>query len=127
MSVAADLIGIGVPAEQASVMAVSRLHVDVTAAGTTIANAKQLTGEYNTLGTVAASTGVLLPNFPIGSTVFVKNGGANTVNVFPPTSSGTITSGTTTGSAGAAQTVATTKTAMFIRVSSTNWEYVALN
>lgn len=127
MSKAETLIGIGVPAEQAVRIAVKDLHTGVTATGTAIGDAKQLTGEYNTLGTVAASTGVLLPNLPIGSIAFVKNGGANTVNVFPPTSSGTITSGTTTGSAGAAQTVATTKTAMFTRVSSTDWEYVALN
>ena len=61
----------------------------IAAAGTTQGTATALTADYNRISTVAASSGVGLPNCEIGDWVVVYNAGANPVTVYPPTS-GTI-------------------------------------
>ena len=59
----------------------------LTAAGTTLGTALALTADTNVLGTVAASSGVSLPSCEIGDSCEVYNGGANSVTVYPDTSS----------------------------------------
>ena len=56
----------------------------LTAAGTTQADALALGSANNFLGTVAASTGVVLPPGGQGDEIFIYNGGANAVLVYPP-------------------------------------------
>lgn len=75
----------------------------LTAAGTTITDALQLTSVYNNVTTAAASTGVKLWNPQVGGNVVVRNGGANNLALYPANSSGTING----GSAGAAITLTT--------------------
>lgn len=74
----------------------------LTAAGTTIADALQLTKVWNNISTVAASTGVKLWN-PIatdlttevsGVQICTRNGGASDLILYPPTSSDQINAGT---------------------------------
>lgn len=89
----------------------------LTAAGTTISDALALTKLVNVVTTAAASTGVKLPDAPIGQMVTVQNNGANAINVFPHSASGTINA----GSAGAAVTTASAAGAICIRNSSTDW------
>ena len=89
----------------------------LTAAGTTISDALALTSLVNVVTTAAASTGVKLPDAPIGQMVTVQNNGANAINVFPHSASGTINA----GSAGAAVTTASAAGAICIRNSSTDW------
>jgi phage-related tail protein len=74
----------------------------LTAAGTTITDALQLAAVLNNVSTAGAGTGVKLWNPTIGVSIFVRNGGANDLLVYPANASGTING----GSAGAAITLA---------------------
>lgn len=94
----------------------------LTAAGSTLGTALALNARTNVVGTVAASTGVALPaGAPVGDIVFVSNGGANALSVYPATSSGTING----GSAGAAVSLATTtyktKNSLFLCTGTDTW------
>ena len=57
----------------------------ISAAGTTQGTATQLTNAENFLTTVAAGSGVILDSqASAGDSQFIYNGGANPVNVYPP-------------------------------------------
>lgn len=56
----------------------------LTAAGSTQATALALGATNNFVGTTAASTGVILPYGNAGDIVFVYNGGASSLTVYPP-------------------------------------------
>lgn len=88
----------------------------ISAAGTNQATATQLTSEVNTIGTAAASTGVILPTRGIGEVTVVCNKGANAVAVFPQ---GTDT--INAGIASAAVSVPVGKAAWFVRDTATTW------
>lgn len=125
MSKATDLIGAGVPALQAGLLDANTVSSEptrsvstaLTAAGTTISDALALVSLVNVVSTTAAATGVKLPDVSIGSTVFVQNNGANALNVFPHSSSGTLNG----GSAGAAVTCAAAAGNICTRLTSTDW------
>lgn len=125
MSKATDLIGAGVPALQAGLLDANTVSSEptrsvstgLTAAGTTISDALALVSLVNVVSTAAAATGVKLPDVSIGSTVFVQNNGANALNVFPHSSSGTLNG----GSAGAAVTCAAAAGNICTRLTSTDW------
>lgn len=125
MSLLTDLIGLGLPPEQANVLSTFSTSSapalsssgSLTATGTTIADALALTSFINLVGTAAASTGVKLPDVQIGGIVVVQNNGANALNVFPHSTSGTLNGGT----AGAAVTCAAAAGNICIRRSSTDW------
>lgn len=121
-----DLMGLGTAPALADVIANENassstgrtVSTGLTATGTTIADALQLVSVINVVGTAAASTGVKLPpNIPIGGLVVVQNNGANALNVFPHTASGTLNG----GSAGAAVTTAAAAGALIFRLSATDW------
>ena len=59
----------------------------VSAAGSTQADATALTVDYNVVTTVAASTGVKLPTGTAGRRIVIVNKGANTLKIYPVTSS----------------------------------------
>jgi hypothetical protein len=59
----------------------------VSAAGSTQAGATALTVDYNVVTTVAASTGVRLPTGTAGRRIVIVNKGANTLKIYPVTSS----------------------------------------
>jgi hypothetical protein len=125
MGLAENLIGLGMPAEHAAALSVETVSSapslassgSLTATGTTIADALQLANFVNLVGTTAASTGVKLPDVPVGQVVTVQNNGVNALNLFPPTSSGTLNG----GSAGAAVTIAAAAGNICVRRSSTDW------
>lgn len=126
-----DLIGLGMPGEQAGVVATETVTAaptrsvttGITATGTTITDAYQLTTFANIVSTAAASTGVKLnSSWPVGQIGLVQNNGANTLNLFPPTASLTING----GSAGAAVTIAAAAGNLIIRLSSTDFAAYAL-
>lgn len=89
----------------------------ISAAGTTRADATQLSNIVNDVTTVAASTGVLLWNIPIGTYMFVRNAGANALLVYAPDGSSTING----GGAGGSVSVATNTLNIFIRLNATTW------
>ena len=83
MALQKDLVISGLHLTQAQAIAGS-VATGLVAAGTTQATALALTSQTNVIGTAAASSGVILPVGLSGDTVFVRNGGANTVNIYPP-------------------------------------------
>lgn len=89
----------------------------ITAAGTIITDAFDLSRTVNNITTAALNTGVQLFQAPVGVPVYVRNGGANPVNVFPPDASSNING----GSNGAAVILANTELGIFIRMTSTAW------
>jgi hypothetical protein len=90
----------------------------VTAAGTVIGDAFQLTAISNRIGTAAASTGVRLPqNVEIGGICEIRNDGANTVNVWPALALDQINN----VAAGGAFTVAANVSGTFRRVAALRW------
>jgi hypothetical protein len=62
----------------------------LTAAGTTITTALDLTASINVITTCAASAGVQLPNCEIGDEVEILNLGANACAVYPDTAANQI-------------------------------------
>lgn len=58
----------------------------ISAAGTTQGTATALTSHVNVVSTVAANSGVILYSSPVPvDTQLIFNGGANPLNVYPPT------------------------------------------
>ena len=88
----------------------------ISAAGTTQGTATSLNAAINVIGTAAASTGVILPSCEIADEVWVYNGGANTLTVYPDSSSQinavSVNSGVSLG---------TNTAMMFKRITSTRW------
>lgn len=119
------LINLGISPEKAAAIGnqvalaqtLVSVNASVTAAGTVIGDATALTAIANHVTTAAAATGVKLPACEIGGFCEIRNSGANTMNVFPDSSSNNING----GSAGAAITMATNTAARFRKVSSTKW------
>jgi len=89
----------------------------VSAAGSAITDATDLTALVNNVTTVAASTGVQLPAVAIGTQVLVRNSGANALLVYPDGALIKINGGTD----GAAVSLAATEVGIFAKVSATNW------
>lgn len=95
---------------------------DLTAAGTTRADALQLAAETNNLTTVAASTGVILPVGVIGMRILILNNGANAAQVYASASE---TIDGTAGATGVAQ--ANAKDALYIYVKANTWVSILYN
>ena len=90
----------------------------VSAAGTTISDATALKASHNIVTTVAASSGVLLPNSEVGDEYLVYNAtGTNALSVYPPTSSATINQ----LSAGVAMLLSPYTACNFKKTTSTTW------
>jgi len=90
----------------------------LTAAGSATGDALVLTSFWNVVTTTAASTGVRLGSGldAAGAFVYIRNGGANTLSIYPNTG-GTING----GSANAAITLATTKAVLLFRTAALTW------
>lgn len=88
----------------------------LTAAGSTQGTALALAAQYNEVTTAAASTGVILPTPAVGVEVLVFNRGANTLNVYPPTSGQIDAAGVNT-----AVTIAANGKARYVRTATNQW------
>jgi len=129
MPIIPNLMGSGVPGQEATYIGTETFDsvpaqsvaITLTATGTVLADALQLTALNNILTTVAASTGVKLPVMgtdALGAPVYIKNAGANTVNIFPESA----TVGINRGTLGAAITLAAGSSATLRKTTATNWE-----
>lgn len=126
MSQLTDLIGLGMPPEQANALSFDTLSAttaastsaSVTAAGTNLATATTLSSLINNVGTVASGTGVALSAItPIGVPIVVRNGGANDLKVYTPVATDTIN-----GSTGSITlTTLNKQMAILYKVSTTAW------
>jgi hypothetical protein len=85
----------------------------LTATGSSATDALQLSAAINRVSTTAASTGVKLPTAETGAMVMVRNDGANTLTVYPPTGS------TINGSA--SNTIAAGKADLYFGTGTTTW------
>lgn len=82
MARAANIIRGGFSANQAKAVN-GAVATALTAAGTVISDALDLTADTNVIGTCASGAGVQLPATEIGDSVEVYNGGANACTVYP--------------------------------------------
>jgi hypothetical protein len=123
---ALNLINLGISPEKAKCIEdeiataqdLNSVAAAVTAAGTVIGDAFQLTAISNRIGTAAASTGVRLPrNVEIGGFCEIRNDGANTVNVWPAETTDQINN----VAAGSAFTIAANVSGTFRRVAAARW------
>lgn len=92
----------------------------LVAAGTTIADALQLTKAVSSVSTVASGTGVKLwaPSNH-GAILIVKNSGASDLKVYPPTSGATINFGS--AGAGITLTTAAKQVGFFVEILTDTW------
>lgn len=116
MAIARDIMGGGTSAGQAKAIN-GRVNSAVSAAGSALASATQLNSTVNFVSTVGASAGVKLFNGEIGDDMYVYNGGANTLTIYPHSSSGIINQ----LSAGTGVSLAQYTAMYFRRVTSTRW------
>ena len=85
----------------------------LTATGSSATDALQLSAVVSRVSSAAASTGVKLPAPEAGAMMVVRNDGANTITVYPPTGS------TINGSA--SNTIAAGKADLYFGTSGTTW------
>ncbi|TCL70538.1 hypothetical protein [Rhizobium sp. BK251] len=116
MSLANDLVGIGMAPEQA--VRLGYTPSSKAGVGTTQPTATPITSNQTTVTTASGQTALKLPaNAELMVPYIVKNTSSTTALIFPPTS-GQINGGTaTTGSVNLAQNAAR----LFLRLSSTQW------
>lgn len=116
MAIASDIMKGGVPAFMARALG-GQVQSAVSAAGTTISDATDLTASINVVTTAAASSGVQLPNVQVGDSMEILNLGANAVTIYPDTSSSRINA----LSAGSGFLLATNTAVMLRKFTSTRW------
>jgi hypothetical protein len=107
------LVGSGTPAGTAAAIT-GDVSTGLTATGAAQATAWPLAATNNFVSTTAASTGVLLPFGNAGDKVYVYNGGANALAVYPP-----VGAQINNTAANGAFSVATLRSACFVYASAT--------
>lgn len=90
MPLKSELMSAGMPGAQANRLGFDTPNTGLTATGSTQGGALALTSNFSVFGTVAASTGAILPSRGTG---MVVNGGASTLTLYPPVG-GNINGGT---------------------------------
>lgn len=126
MALKKELVGSGVWGGTADAVNGS-VATGLTSAGTAYTDCLRLTAAVNVLGTVGASSGVGLPNgATTGDHVYVRNGGASALAVYPPVG-GTINGGSANAAVSLATTSITTRAALFICVSADGLTWVSLD
>lgn len=99
---------VGLPAQNRTLLGVDSYTSGLTATGSAQGDALALTSSFSAFGTVAASTGCILPSASNAGPYLIVNGGANALSVYP--ASGEYINA---GSQNAAFSVTAAKTAMF--------------
>lgn len=87
----------------------------LTATGSSVTDALQLSASINVIATTAASTGVKLPPCEAGAMVVVENRGAQTLTVYP--------NGTNTIDATTSASIATSRGAIFFGTGN-DWVFI---
>jgi len=116
MALAKNIMGGGFSAGQARAIN-GAIASAVSAAGTVITDATDLLADINLISTVGASSGVQLANAEVGDSQIVYNGGANTLKVYPDTSSNQINQ----IAAGGAHLLAINTACVYYKLSTTHW------
>jgi hypothetical protein len=116
MALALDLVKAGFSAGQAQGIG-GQVQSAVSAAGTAISDATDLTASINVVTTAAASSGVQLPRVQIGDSIEILNLGANAVTVYPDATGNRINA----LSAGTGFLLATNTAVVLRKFTSTRW------
>lgn len=119
MSTAVEMMGGGLSAGAARGVN-GQFNTAVSAAGSSISDATALTVQQSTaiVTTVGSGSGVKLPNSDFGDEYLIYNGqGSNALNIYPPTSSGTINQ----LSAGTAMQLAPYTAVKLKKITATTW------
>lgn len=116
MGLAANIIRGGYSPGQAKALN-GAIATGLTATGTVITDAFDMVADVNVFGTVAANTGAQLPSCELGDSLWVYNGGASTLKVYPDSSSAQINQ----IGAGAAMSLGTSTGCLYIRITTTRW------
>ena len=116
MATVVDIMKGGTSAGQAQAIN-GQVNPSITAAGTTISDATDLTASINVITTAAASTGVQLPSGMVGDQVEILNLGANSVTVYPDATANRINQLT----AGSGFSLAINTAVKLRKFSSTRW------
>ena len=116
MATAVDIMKGGFPAGQAKAIN-GQAKVTISAAGTTISDATDLTASVNVVTTAAAGSGVQLPAAEIGDSVEILNLGAGAMFVYPDASANQINA----LSAGTGFLLAPNTAATLKKFTSTRW------
>ena len=116
MALAKDIMGGGFSAGQAQAIQ-GTIASSVSAAGTTISDATDLTASNNYVSTVASGAGVQLPYVPLGDSCYVYNAGANALKVYPCDTASSINN----AAAAAAVTCPVNTLMCFHRWTATKW------
>lgn len=96
---------------------------DISAAGSSISDATDLTGQTNRVTTVSASQGVQLWDAPIGATIMVWNSSGTACNVYPHDSSSQLNG----GGAGTAKSLPASDMFLCFRKDATNWDVARID
>ena len=117
MGLAYRMMSAGVAFAEAQTDFIASINTGISAAGTTQGTATALTACVNLVSTVAASSGVQLYNALVGDSMIVFNdAGANSLNVYPPTS-GKINNIATNGPV----VLGINTSCLFMKITSTRW------
>lgn len=116
MGLAANIVRSGFSGGQAKGLN-GAIATGLTATGTVITDAFDMVADVNVFGTVSSGTGAQLPSCELGDTLWVYNGGANTLKVYPDSSSAQINQIT----AGSAMTLAPNTGCLYVRITTTRW------
>lgn len=115
MALARDIMRGGQSAQGARAIN-GQVQGSITAAGTTITDATDLVSSVNVISTVSAATaGVQLPTMDTGDWVIVYNAGANSVKVYPESS----TVGINQVTVGSSINLGVNTSCIFVKVSGT--------
>ena len=116
MALASNVLRGGFSAGQAKALN-GAIATALTAAGTTITTALDLTADTNVIGTCSSGAGVQLPACEIGDSVEIYNGGANACKVYPDASANQINGLV----AGTAFLLATNTSCYCRKITATRW------
>lgn len=94
MALQTDLVGVGMPTEQA--LRLGNQPATLTCTGTTQATAKAITTKMMILSAASSQTGAILPGTSSGVVYFLNNTGSTTAIVYAPVG-GTLGASTTAG------------------------------
>lgn len=121
MSLTKELVSMGLHGSTAAAIGGS-VATGLSGAGATQATATPITAVTSVFSTVALSQGAILPGgVQIGDELFVRNGGANALAVYPPVG-GTING----GAANAAFSVTAAKGAVFKCLGNSGLDFIAI-
>lgn len=121
MAFANELMGLGFSAGQAAGIGGGYAAVTAAGAGSANTDATLIQAGANVVAGADGTKGVVLPACEVGAEAWIFNNSGSTLKVWPDTGAAIPVTGTGLGTASAAYSLLTYKTALLKRVTSTQW------